>query len=276
MSVNRFKNNGIIKICIFYFSGTGNTAWAVNKLASKLNGSHYEVKTISCECEHDIRVEVELCDVVGLAFPIHSSFAPLVFQDFLEKLPTCPDKPLIALTTAGYLAGDVLWHTLKPLKNKGYLPMIFSNIIIGNNMHLPNLSPLPVTKPDKLPKKLENAEKKIDKMVDYIEKGIIHIEGINPLGKLLGIIQRGIAGKFESSAFKGFNSDESCVTCGWCIKNCPNHNIQEDVNGVKFLGNCMICMRCYSFCPNHSIQMTNKTRKEKYRRYTGPEGKRLI
>lgn len=276
MSIRVLKNEGKNKICIFYFSGTGNTAWAVHKLAEKLSALDYEIKLISCEDEIDLSSEVECCDIVGFAFPIHSSFAPKLFQGLLNKLPKCKDKPLIALTTAGYMAGDVLWYTLKSLKSRGYVPIVFSNIIIGNNMHLPVLCPLPVTKPNNLLKKLTKAERKIDKMVNHIEKDKLHIEGTNPVGRLFGIIQRGIASNFESLAFKGFYSDESCTKCGWCIKTCPNNNIQMDNKEVKILGNCMICMRCYSFCPSHSIQMTMKTKNlKKYKRYKGPEGKRL-
>ncbi len=271
MSIKDLKSKDNMKICIFYFSGTGNTAWAVNKLAEKLNLLNYEVKVISCESQPNISEEIDICDILGIAFPIHSSYAPSPFQDFIEKLPKSIDKPLIALTTAGYTAGDVLWYTLKPLKNKGYIPMVFSNIIIGNNMHLPKLSPLPVTKSHKLHKKLEKAERKIDKMAYYITKDILHIEGINLFGRILGILQRSIAKNFKSFAFKGFYSDETCIKCGWCIKNCPTQNIQEDSNGVKFLDKCIICMRCYSFCPKHSIQMTEKTKNiKKYKRYTGP------
>ena len=275
MGIKELTKKDTVKICIFYFSGTGNTAWSVHKLAEKLNAFNYQVKLLSCEHEMNIASEINNCDMVGLAFPIHSSFAPLLFRDFLKKLPECTNKPLIALTTAGYVAGDVLWYTLKPLENKGYIPRVFSNIIVGNNMHLPVLSPLRVTKPDRLPKKLEKAEKKIEKMASCIKEGTLHIEGIGPFGRLLGLVQRGIADNFESFAFKGFHSDEKCVQCGWCIKNCPNHSIEEDNEGVKFLDSCILCMRCYSFCPYHAIQMTDKTKNmRKYKRYTGPEGKR--
>ncbi len=267
------KNNvNFIKVTIFYFSGTGNTAWAVNKLADKLGKLNYKVKLMSCEYECNISLEIDSCDIVGLAFPIHSSFAPSLFQNFFEKLPACRGKALIALTTAAMTAGDVLWHELKKLRNRGYIPLVFSNIIIGNNMHLPLLSPIPVTKSDRLRKNLEKADKKIDKMVNYIIENTKHIEGTNIFGRLLGITQRSIAEKFESLAFKGFYADESCIKCGWCVNNCPVKNIQKDVGGVKFLNNCMLCMRCYSFCPNQSIQLTEKTKDTKrYERYKGPK-----
>lgn len=272
MSITNEKNISCIRVTIFYFSGTGNTAWAVNKLADKLRRLNYKVKLISCEDEFDISLEIDSCDIVGFAFPIHSSFAPLLFQDFLKKLPKCTGKPIIALATAAYIAGDVLWYTLKKLQNRGYIPLTFSNIVIGNNMHLPILSPVPVTKPDKLLKKLEKADKKIDKIVYYITKRMTHIEGTNIFGRLFGMTQRSISSNF-AFAFKGFYSDESCIKCGWCVNNCPVNNIQEDVKGVKFHDNCMICMRCYNFCPNQSIQMTAKTKNtKKYRRYKGPEG----
>lgn len=45
----------------------------------------------------------------------------------------------------------------------------------------------------------------------YLKK----IEGTDPFGKLLGSIQRSIAGNFESSVFKGFYSDDTCIKCGF-------------------------------------------------------------
>lgn len=252
----------------------GNTAWAVNKLAEKLQHYYKNVQLISCESECDMMLEVEDSDIIGIAFPTHSSLAPRLCQDFIKALPKSSCKPLIALTTAGYMAGDVLWHSLKSLKEKGYLPQVFCNITIGNNMHLPILSPLRVTRPNKLTKRLNKAEKKIDKMVHTITEGALLIEGIKPLGRLLGVIQRCITRQFKSIAFKGFSSDGNCNGCGWCVKHCPADNIQLDTKGVKILDQCMLCMRCYNYCPNHAIQMTKRTKNNKrYKRYKGPEGK---
>jgi len=263
-----------MKISTYYFSGTGNTAWVVRRLAERLTDLGNEVTATSCEQTAASAVDLTACDVIGIAFPIHSSLVPPIFRDFLRGLPPGAGKPLFAVTTAGYWAGDMAWYGVKPLKDKGYEPFLLGNVVVANNLHLPLLSPLPVTSPEKMPRKLEKASRKVNKLADLIHQRKPHVEGIDPFGRLLGIVQRCVAERFESLAFKGFFADGGCTQCGWCVRHCPVHNIEMADGGVKFLGNCILCMRCYSFCPAQAIQATEKTKNvKKYRRYRGPEGR---
>lgn len=265
----------IARVNIYYFSGTGNTAWMVQRLTERLTDLGDEVTAVSCEQVAASAVEPAACDVMGIAFPVHASFAPLVFRDFLDGLPPGEGKPLFALTTAGYAAGDTAWYAAQPLASKGYEPFLLANVMMANNLHLPLLSPLPVGSPEEMPHKLEKASRKIDELTELIHQRRPYVEGVDLPGRLLGIAQRGVAESFKSLAFKGFFADEGCTRCGWCVRHCPVHNIKmADKNGVKFLDNCILCMRCYSFCPAQAIQATEQTKNvEKYRRYRGPEGK---
>lgn len=261
------------KILLFYFSGTGNTKWVVQKMASHLTALGNKVVLASCEEEVNLGQEVYDAEVIGIAFPIYGSFAPILFQRFLDQLPCFENKPLFALTCAGYAAGDVLWHTVKPLRKKGYVPFLLGNFMMGNNLHLPILSPLHVTGPEKMVRKLRRAHVKVEHLAKLIDKGKTHMEGRDPFGKLLGMSQRGVIEKFVGRCFGGF-SVQSCIQCGWCVKNCPVQNIEFSDSGVKFLNHCMLCMRCYNFCDDKAIQMTHKTKNlEKYKRFKGPEGK---
>ena len=263
-----------MKTDIYYFSGTGNTAWVVERLGESLIELGNTVTISSCERATASEVNLENGDVLGIAFPIHSSLVPPIFQDFLQKLPEGDGSPLFAITTAGYLAGDMAWYGVKPLKVKGYIPFLLANVLMGNNLHLPLLSPLPITRQRKMVQRRENALKKIDKLATFIHHRKPYQEGINPFGRLLGIVQRGVAVKFESLVFKGFFADGDCTMCGWCVQHCPVNNIRITSNGVEFQDNCILCLRCYSFCPVCAIQDTKKTKNiNKYHRYRGPEGK---
>ena len=264
-----------MNINIYYFSGTGNTSWVVQCLSNKLTELGNEVQALSCENLDLSTDDLDSVDIIGIAFPIYASFAPRNFQQFLLQLPKTTQKPLFAISTVGYIGGDVTWYTTEKLKEKGYIPFLFSNIIMGNNLHLPRLSPLPVTPYNKMKHRLKKAEDKITKLAQLINNKAIYKEGISVFGRLFGITQRAIAAKFESSAFKGFYVDKSCTDCGLCIKNCPINNIIVKENKITFLENCILCTRCYNFCPAKSIQCTEKTENlEKYVRYQGPEGKR--
>ncbi|WP_346938417.1 EFR1 family ferrodoxin [uncultured Clostridium sp.] len=258
------------KIQIYYFSGTGNTKFIVNKVAEKLRLLGNEVNVSSCEEYKNINDDF---DILGIAFPIHASYAPKVFSEFLDKLPKKDGIPLFGIVTSGYMAGDVLAFEGKKLEMKGYSPFLYRNIIVGNNLHLPILCPLKVTKKQKIDKKLIRIDKKIDDIVTKINNRTKDIRGNDLLGRLFGVLQRSTGKVHVQLNFKGFSSDEKCTKCKWCIKNCPTNNIVLKGDKIIFEDRCIICMRCYNFCPNKAIQMTNKTKNiTKYVRYDGPEG----
>ena len=258
------------RIQIYYFSGTGNTAFIVNKIAEELRVLGNEVNVNSCEEHKNIKCDF---DMLGIAFPIHSSYAPKVFSNFLDKIPKNDGAYLFGIVTSGYVAGDVLAFEGKKLERKGYLPFLYRNIIIGNNLHLPILCPLKVTKKQKIDKRLIRIESQINDIVLKINNRTKDIRGNNLLGILFGVSQRSIGKVHEKLIFKGFISDEKCTKCKWCIKNCPTNNIVLIDDRIIFEDRCIICMRCYNFCPNKSIQITNKTKNtSKYVRYEGPEG----
>jgi len=263
-----------MNVSIYYFSGTGNTAWVVSRLAKQLAALGDSVDVASCEGIAAQEVDPAACDVMGIAFPVHASFAPRVFRRFLRGLPEGGGRPLFALTTAAYASGDTAWHAARPLRDKGYTLFLADNVMMGNNLHLPRVSPLPVASPERMAEKRAQALVKIEKLAALIHHRRRHIRGRDPLGWLLGVSQRVGYERLIAAVFDGFWADETCTQCGWCISRCPMHNIEMAEQGVVFGDACILCMRCYSFCPVHAIQATEKSRDAaKYRRYQGPEGK---
>jgi Pyruvate/2-oxoacid:ferredoxin oxidoreductase delta subunit/flavodoxin len=265
----------MMEITLYYFSGTGNTAWMVQQLEAALTAHGDKVTAVSCECVDADSVPLVKVDMLGLAFPTASSYAPSVFQAFMDRLPDVDGLPLFALTTAGYVSGDTAWYTVKPLRSRGYEPFLLANVRMPNNFYIPPMDFLPVTPPSRIPRRLERARQKIEQLADLIHTQTPHVEGAGLFGRLLGIQQRWSVGTFEQRLFKPFFADETCIECGWCVVHYPVDNITMDEDGVQFDERCILCMRCYSFCPEHAIQATEKTRNvRKYRRYAGPEGKR--
>ena len=76
-----------MKVDVYYFSGTGNTAWVVQRLAERLTDLGDEVTAWSCEELAGSSVDPAACDVMGIAFPIHASLVPAAFREFLDPLP---------------------------------------------------------------------------------------------------------------------------------------------------------------------------------------------
>ncbi len=264
-----------MEITLYYFSGTGNTAWMVQQLEAALIARGDELTAVSCECIDVDSTPPVTGDMLGLAFPTASSYAPPVFQDFMDRLPHVNALPLFVITTAGYVSGDTAWYAVNPLRSRGYKPFLLANVRMPNNFYIPPMDFLPVTPPSRIPRRLERARRKIEQLAQLIHTQTPHVEGTGLFGRLLGIQQRWSVDTFEKRLFKPFFADETCLQCGWCVEHCPVDSITMGEDGVQFDERCILCMRCYSFCPVQAIQATEKTRNErKYRRYTGPEGTR--
>ncbi len=259
-----------IHISFFYFSGTGNTEWAVKYLCQCLEAGGCSAEAISIEETLQVEEIIRKSDMIGIGFPIHSSFTPKIVESFINDMPNVSVMPLIGLSTAGYVAGDVLKYNLQPLIEKGYSPKIYTNIILGNNMHLPKLSPLRVTGDKSLQKKMLKAKVRLEDTAQRILLNKTKYDGNGVAGWLFGISQRAVADRMEAKVFTGFVADDTCTKCGWCVKNCPINAIKMTPKGVRFDGNCMICLRCYNGCPVEAIQFTEATKNhEKYKRYKG-------
>ena len=264
-----------MQIHLSYFSGTGNTAWVVRRLAARLQELGDEVTPVSCEAFAAADVDPGAYDAIGIAFPIYASFVPRVYREFLLALPPADGTPLFAVVSAGYCGGDMGWYAVQPLREKGYRPFLFANVIVANNFCIPPMAIFPVTPPARLPARLARAETKIAQLAGQIHRREVHMEGMGPLGRALGVLQRLAGEGFETRLFGPFYADEQCTRCGWCAQNCPVDNIEMAPDGPRFGDHCMLCMRCYSFCPDLAIQAAPQTRNAaRFRRYGGPENQR--
>ncbi|NQT26672.1 4Fe-4S binding protein [candidate division KSB1 bacterium] len=263
-----------MQILIYYFSGTGNTEWVARKLARRFHTFGHTTIVLSCESLYEEYLEPELSDMVGLLFPVHSSYPPKIFRDLIRRLPPVINQPLFAITTSGYMAGDTAWKAVQPLKAIGYDPVVLENVIMPNNYHSPPMNIRPVTLPAKIPKILNRAAKQIDQIAIRIQKTQRRLRGKELFNRFLGMQQRWSFRTFESRVNQGFHADGSCTQCGWCVKYCPFKNIQLSKDRVLFLDRCILCMRCYSFCPVNAIQIIHLSKNGKpTRRYSGPENR---
>ena len=256
-----------MKINICYFSGTGNTQWVVRQLVWHLSDLGHVAQAFSCE---EIAPQDEHLldgDMLGVAFPVHGSWAPRNFRTFLDELPPANGLPLFAVACAGYAGGDAAWFAARPLVARGYQPFLYANVFMPNNLLYP------VPRPGQVPKILGKAVRKIAHLASLIHAQRRHLEGVHPWGWLIGLLQRPLAGPVERWMMRQLSAGEGCTHCGWCAEHCPVGNIEVTLGEVRFGDACLLCMRCFHQCPEQAIQWTGLTRDESvFRRYSGPEG----
>ena len=77
------------KCTIFYFSGTGNTAWAAGRLAKALKAGGLEVALVNIE-EMEPKEAAVICaedNITGFCYPVYGSDLPQPMKNFLKGLP---------------------------------------------------------------------------------------------------------------------------------------------------------------------------------------------
>ena len=128
---------------IFYFSGTGNTRWAAERLAEVTNEQLvYIPDVIKGSCEFNIRRD----ERIGFVFPVHGWRPPKLVRKFIEKLDILWghddfDAPLpyvYAVCTAGDSIGKTIEILADDLQANGLkLNAAFSLIMPESYVGLP-------------------------------------------------------------------------------------------------------------------------------------------
>jgi flavodoxin/ferredoxin len=248
-------------IPIFYFSGTGNTWWAAQRLAEELEKYKFQTSTHSIEQVSQEKANdlIGQADLVGLGYPIYGSDAPLIMQDFISALPQNKQpKPMLVFVTQAAWSGNGAYFIRPLVEAKGYridwavhfnMP---NNISLDLGFFLNAILGLFRAKP-------ANALKRIKELACRVVENQPWIMGRSPFFSL-GWIQRipfrrGIH-QWQSNAYQV--DDGKCNACGRCERICPVGNITLIDGLPQFDDRCNLCLRCFNFCPQLAILAFNK------------------
>ena len=235
---------------IFYFSGTGNSAWVARQLA-RLTGDD------AC----DITTLKELPDLdsnrqIVFVFPVYAWGTPEIMAEFAKKLPK-PQAFTFCVCTCGGDAGLAMKQFSKvyPL-NSSYSLVMPNNYIIGSDT---------------------DDEGKIRQKITAARVELERISGeIRRQEKVYRVHEGGLAGVKSHLANFGFNkfarsaklflAENICNGCGQCARNCPAHAITFQDRKPVWAAQCYQCLRCINECPQQAIQYGKSTAGR--RRYT--------
>lgn len=246
---------------IFYFSGTGNTAWIARQLA---NATGEALCSIADELRQgSMAYTLSDDERLGFCFPTHGWQPPRIVRDFIRRATfhTTPTTYVWALTTCGDSTGktmDILNRELarKQLKAE----TLFSVIMPESYVCLPFMY---TDTESREREKIEQACRQTEHIARIIRdrrRGIAELdEGATP--RLFSYV---IGQYFNRHMItdKKFTVDaDVCTRCGKCRKVCPVDNITGTPPEWLHNGRCTCCLACYHHCPVHAINYGSITRR---------------
>jgi ferredoxin/flavodoxin len=250
-----------MKGILFYFSGTGNTKWAADRIKERFEfyGSTLELSNIELNEENNINNYEYL--VIGM--PIHAESAPRIVSDFVKQLPKVEnDMKCIVYSTQRSKRGSAVDYIEKLLKVNGYKVIVKACIQMPNNYHF--ISKKEQTEED-IKELMSKAGSDIKQLViDFINEDKTKVSSLG-IRQIVDRMANNIFYKSLHTMSKSMTSGDECNKCGLCLRNCPVGNITFENGHALFHSKCIMCLRCIYICPVNSIKYngrkTNQTQK---------------
>ncbi|UCE56350.1 MAG: EFR1 family ferrodoxin [Desulfobacterales bacterium] len=265
----------IYKKAVFYvMSGTGNTYRVSRWIEETVNRDKTETKVVMIE-DADFNKDFNHSNdlLLGLLFPTHGFMPPWSMIKFLFRIPKRSDLPVMCVATRGALkigslhipgaSGFAAFFAAIVMFLKGYrVKAIFSLDMPSNfiNFHW-GLHPKNV---DKISKRSQH---RLKLLIPRIFNGQRILFTRNNLWEilwcvlllwlvpLLPIAYLIIARMFMA---KVMFSNNDCVGCGMCARNCPNNAILMKKIGSKkhpyWTYHCENCLRCMGYCKKKAVE----------------------
>lgn len=285
---------GNTRCIIFYFSGTGNTAWAARKMAEVLTqgGMPAEAHSIDGLTPEDAARLAGEAGHVAFGYPIYGSDVPQPMKDFLRRLPPLGLRTYVGFCTQEMFSGDGV-RVMEPFLRNSQGPVRIAyarHINMPNNISIEKYGFKVEQDPDRIKAHFDKAEARISAFAKAILEGWELRQGMNLGSRMLGFIQRGPF-RLMYPGLMGCMSIDSkkCSGCAICFRICPMGNIRmaeearehgdekkDHADGHKDHvvyeagRNCCLCLRCYNYCPENAVLFRGTRAKGKP--YQGPEG----
>ena len=235
---------------IFYFSGTGNSAWAARQLARLTGDEACDITTL-----HEVP-DLANARQIGFVFPVYAWGMPEIMADFVKKLSKA-QVFTFGVCTCGGDAGLAMkqFSKLYPLSSS-YSLVMPNNYIIGSD----------TDEKDEILQKLAAARAELERISGEIKRQekIYRVHEGAMAGLKSSLVNFGF-NRFARSA-KPFFAEDSCNGCGLCAANCPAHAITLRDAKPVWAAQCYQCLRCINQCPQQAIQYGKATTGR--RRYT--------
>lgn len=245
------------KLGAFYFSGTGNTKYVVERLCELLKNDF--VVSAHDVCSPDSVEELRRSEIVVIAFPVYGSAPPLPIREFVfSNAQYLKGKRIIVVSTQYMFSGDGAASLGRAIEKLGACVTHAEHFRMPNNIS--DCKIFSIKNGEELCGMLEKTNRKLEKFARKICDGTEFRRGFNSFSRAVGYCsQRALFRKHENEKRRLLKVDESaCTGCGACVRACPVKNLLLSSGKAAPLGHCALCYRCVNLCPNKALALFGK------------------
>jgi Formate hydrogenlyase subunit 6/NADH:ubiquinone oxidoreductase 23 kD subunit (chain I) len=248
---------------VFYFSATGNSKYAAEKVHDEFGGELISIASMLHDGKKTYTVAPD--EKVIVVFPVYFAGLPGPVIDFIKNVEFTAENPeIIGIGTYGSLPGGVDKAFANAFKKAGYEVRAFYAVKMVENFIL--LFSVPIR--EKQLMILNRADAALTDVIDSIRfnnRMSYHSSvAVRPLSAIEHSFYAGSCGTAK------FTAAENCIGCGLCQTVCAANAIEMDEGRPTWTkAKCYHCLACIHRCPVEAIQYGRSTTAK--RRYYNPK-----
>ena len=233
---------------IFYFTGTGNSLYAAQKLA---DGGEEIVSIVEALRSKTFHYTLKEGEKLGFVFPVYFYTVSDPVLELVRHLTVENAGFVYAVIPCGASIGAAGGFLKSELKKRGLELQRLDALVVPDGA----LIFYDIDAPEKMEQQLAAATKELASIKQAVDRREGNrITGSPVLGKV------GLAAYHACMSTKAFYADEKCVGCGKCASICPSGAIEMvDGRPAWTKSKCLKCCGCLGRCPVSAIQYGKKT-----------------
>lgn len=232
---------------VLYFTGTGNSRYAAERIASIINDDCINLfERIKDKNYSEIKSDRDFV----IVSPTYGWQIPHILRDWLKQSKLSGSKNIYFIMTCGGEIGNASKYLSSLCKEINMNYMGCAEIVMPENY----IALFDAPEKAEALRIIENSEPDIEKSAQIILSG-------NPIPeKSIGAVDKIKSGIVNAVYYpllihsKKFTVSDNCISCGKCVKACVMNNIKLINSKPIWTDNCTHCMACICSCPKSAIE----------------------
>lgn len=237
---------------ILYFSGTGNSRHAAQRMADALGDT---LLSLNDRIRSGDTSPVKTGERLVIVTPTYAWRIPRLVRDWLLRTELTGAKQAWFVMTCGSEIGRANHYNRQLCVEKGLTCMGTAQLVMPENY----IAMFGVPQAEEARRIVARAEPDIDRAIAAVRAG----QPFSPTRDHL--YDRFMSGPvnpiFYAVCVKAgpFTASDACTGCGQCVRRCPTNNIVLREGKPVWGKDCTHCMACICYCPAEAIEYGKKS-----------------